>query len=82
MPYKTPNEIAQCIESVREHSHTAIADRLDVDRSAVSHTLGSPSSRRIRLLARIAELYDIEVDPDAPAYPVDEQGVKEEENET
>lgn len=82
MPYRTPTEIAQRIESVREHSHTAIADRLDVDRSAVSHALGSPSSRRIRLLARIAELYSIEVNPDAPAYPVDEESVKDREDGT
>lgn len=80
--YQTPQQISDRIEETRNDSHAEIADRLGVDRSAVSHALNNPSSRRIKLLARVAGLYGIDVDPDHVAYAVNEEGVKQSRNET
>ena len=69
--YKTPQQLADLADEVRTDSHAEIADHVGVSRSAVSHALNDPSPRRIRLLARILGLYGYDVDPDAPAYPVE-----------
>lgn len=68
--YRTPEELAALAEEVRTESHATIADHLGVSRPAVTQALGNPSSRRVRLLARILGLYGYSVDPNAPAYPV------------
>jgi transcriptional regulator with XRE-family HTH domain len=75
--YQTPQQIADRIEEIRDNSHAKIADHLGVDRSAVSHALNDPSSRRIKLLAQIAGLYGIDVDPDHVAYAVSEDSVNQ-----
>ena len=68
--YRTPDELAALAEEVRTESHATIADHLGVSRSAVTQALSDPSSRRVRLLARILDLYGYDVDPDRPVYPV------------
>jgi transcriptional regulator with XRE-family HTH domain len=68
--YRTPEELAALAEEVRTESHATIADHLGVSRSAVTHALSDPSSRRVRLLARILGLYGYSVDSNGPAYPV------------
>jgi hypothetical protein len=68
--YRTPDELAALADEVRTESHATIADHLGVSRSAVSHALGDPSARRVRLLARILRLYGYNVDPETPAYPI------------
>lgn len=75
----TPDQIADLIEQRRDDTHAEIADHLEVDRSAVSHALSDPSSRRIKLLSRIAGLYGIDVDETQPAYEVDEDSMKQEQ---
>lgn len=76
--YLTPQQIAELVEQRRDDTHAQIADHLGVDRSAVSHALSDPSSRRIKLLSRIAALYGLDVDADEPAYEVDEESMKQE----
>jgi len=68
--YRTPDELAALADDIRTESHATIADHLGVSRSAVTQALGNPSSRRVRLLARILGLYGYDVDPDRPGYPV------------
>jgi len=68
--YRTPDELAALADEVRTENHATIADHLGVSRSAVSHALGDPSPRRMRLLARILRLYGYTVDPETPAYPL------------
>jgi transcriptional regulator with XRE-family HTH domain len=68
--YRTPEELAALAEEVRTESHATIADHLGVSRSAVTQALSDPSSRRVRLLARILGLYGYSVDSDKPAYAV------------
>lgn len=80
--YLTPQQISDRIEEIRDDSHAKIADQLGVDRSAVSHALNNPSSRRIKLLAQIASLHGIAVDPDQVAYATDEERAKRSEDET
>ena len=71
--YRTPEELSDLAQEVRTENHATIADHLGVSRSAVSHALGDPSPRRMRLLARILSLYGYSVDPEAPAYPISDK---------
>ena len=71
--YLTPKELAEKAEELMNEagdSRADVASRLAQDLSGVSHALNSPSTRRMKTLAKILSLYDWYVDPKKPAYPV------------
>jgi transcriptional regulator with XRE-family HTH domain len=76
MSYETPEEIASRAKKEMKRagdSQKAVAERLkDGSRSAVSHALNEPSTRRITTLRNILELYGYTVDTKNPMYEVTE----------
>jgi len=70
--YLSPEQMAELARELMDEAddtHAEVAEILDVDRSSVSHALGDPGTRRVRLLVQILLLY-LEDAEDYPRYPV------------